>query len=73
MTHEMCRISLLAYFVLSCFALLILVNVLQIEGYYCLWFFFFIFIGVLLIYNIVLLSAIQHGESAIHMHKSTRS
>ena len=43
MTHEMCRISLLAYFVLSCFALLILVNVLQIEGYYCLWVFFFHF------------------------------
>ena len=44
MTHEMCRISLLAYFVLSCFALLILVNVLQIEGYYCLWVFFFSFL-----------------------------
>ena len=45
---------------------------LQIEGDFCLCF-FLIFIGVQLIYNIVLLSAIQHSESAVHVHISTLS
>ena len=32
---------------------------------------FFFFLGVWLIYNIVLVSAVQHSESVMHVHIST--
>ena len=42
-----------------------------LDSFFSIKFFIFIFIGVELIYNIVLVSGVQHCESVIHIHIPT--